>query len=108
MPKVNQDCSEDVIICNDAKYGCVFFGDPPKWLVFLFCLVPTKTGTLTPTNMAPDRGSLQKEIDLPGTLPQMLCFWEEGYPEKRNMYSVPGAGQPGRADQKASADRPRW
>ena len=29
--------------------------------------------TLTPTNMEPDRGSLQEENDLPGTLPQLLC-----------------------------------
>ena len=34
--------------------------------------------------MAPDRGSLEKETDLPGTLPQMLCLWEEGYSCFRN------------------------
>ena len=31
-----------------------------------------ETVTLTPTNMA-DKGSLQKEIDLAGTLPRVLC-----------------------------------
>ena len=29
--------------------------------------------TLPPTNMAPDRGSPEEEIDLPGTLSQVLC-----------------------------------
>ena len=29
--------------------------------------------TLPATNMAPDKGSLKQETDLPGTLPRMLC-----------------------------------
>ena len=29
-------------------------------------------GTLPPTDMAPDKGSIEKDIDLPSTLPQML------------------------------------
>ena len=29
--------------------------------------------TLPSTNLAPDGGSLQEEINLPGTLPQLLC-----------------------------------
>ena len=31
--------------------------------------------------MAPDQGSLEEEIDLPGTLPQTPCWREEGYPQ---------------------------
>ena len=38
-------------------------------LVFLETQIPTPffAGTLPPTNMATDRGSLQKDINLPGT-----------------------------------------
>ena len=32
---------------------------------------PPQRGTLPPTNMAPDRGSLQKETQLPSTSPQV-------------------------------------
>ena len=32
-----------------------------------------KLDALFPTNMAPDKGSLQEETDLPGTLPQVPC-----------------------------------
>ena len=34
----------------------------------------SRKSTLTPTNMAPDRGSLEKEIDLLGTLPADAMF----------------------------------
>ena len=39
--------------------------------------------------MAPDTGSLEKEIDLPGTLTQMLCLWEQGYCSVLVLYLVP-------------------
>ena len=44
------------------------------------CPQPRMMSTLPSTNMAPDRGSIQEEHHLPGTLPQVLCQWKGGYP----------------------------
>ena len=58
--------------------------------------------TLPPTNMAPDRGSRQEEMNLPGTSPQAPCPWEEGklacllvFPSRLQRFSAPMARGPG-------------
>ena len=44
----------------------------PQWVFFLVSLYIQRGVTLPPTNMAPDRGSLQ-ENHLPGTSPSVPC-----------------------------------
>ena len=44
--------------------------DKPEWV---FVYPPSHIAT------APDRWLLEEEVDLPGTLPQVLCLWEGVY-----------------------------
>ena len=62
-----------------SSFG-VWMVDPDCGVPFGFNLKQTNSAALPPTNMTTDRGSLQKEIHLPGTFPQVPCWLEEGYP----------------------------